>query len=54
MELLTVQEVAKILKVTTRTVYNLIARGELKATKVGGQYRISRESIDSIFERIKQ
>lgn len=45
-ELLTVEEVARQLKVSTKRVYKLIQAGDLEATNIGGEgrniYRISR------------
>lgn len=42
----TAQEVANRLKIKKTTVYNLIKRGELKASKVGKQLRISQQQLD--------
>lgn len=47
----TVKEVAAILRVNERTVLNLIAAGDLKATQVGRQYRISQEALDDYIAR---
>ena len=47
---LTVEEVAAYLRVSEATVRKLIESGELKATRVGRQYRISRESLQD-YER---
>jgi excisionase family DNA binding protein len=47
----TIDEVAGILKVNPATVRQLIASGELKATKVGRQYRISQEALDDYIAR---
>ena len=44
--LLTVKEAAKVLQVTTSTVYNLRQRGEISFTKVGGSSRISAEELE--------
>lgn len=43
--LLTVQEVAKILRVRPRWVYEASARGDLPSFKVGGYVRFRREDI---------
>ena len=49
-ELLTVEQVAKQLKVTTKQVYKLIQDGRLVATDIGGggrsTYRISRADLN--------
>ena len=42
----TAQEVANRLKIKKTTVYDLIKRGELKASKVGKQLRISQQQLD--------
>ena len=47
---LTVEEVAAYLRVSEATVRKLIESGELKATRVGRRYRISRESLQD-YER---
>ena len=38
----TVQEAADLLRVTTATVYELVHRGELPATRVGRQFRFGK------------
>lgn len=43
----TIDEVANILKVTSRTVYNYVRAGELKAVKLGKYWRISEESLQA-------
>ncbi len=47
----TVKEIAAILRVNERTVLNLIAAGDLKATQVGRQYRVSQEALDDYIRR---
>jgi putative molybdopterin biosynthesis protein len=42
----TIEEVAEQLKVTPRTVWQEIHRGNLTASRVGHQWRISRENLD--------
>lgn len=44
-ELLTVKEVAQILRVSTMTVYRLVREGELESTRVGRCFRIHAESV---------
>lgn len=46
-EILTVQEVATLLKVADKTVYTMAQRGEIPAFKVRGQWRFRRADIDS-------
>ena len=45
-KLLTVQEVADILKIKKTTVYEMIKRGELPSTKIGKQLRITEETLN--------
>ena len=42
---LTPNEAAAALRVSTKTVYRLIARGELPAARVGSQLRVERASL---------
>jgi len=51
MKYLTTEEVAKILKVSTWTIYNLIKSGELSAFRVGAQWRIPQEEVDAMIGR---
>jgi excisionase family DNA binding protein len=44
-ELLTIEEVARILKVSVQTVRRMIDEGELQARKIRGQWRIKREDL---------
>jgi excisionase family DNA binding protein len=46
-EILTVQEVAALLKVADKTVYTMAQRGEIPAFKVRGQWRFRRADIDT-------
>lgn len=46
-ELLTVNEVASMMRVSNMTVYRLIKRGHLKAVRVGRSYRIRRQDLVS-------
>lgn len=52
-ELYTVQEVAKLLKVTERTVYSKAKSGELPYRKIGRVLRFTREDIEVYLEKIK-
>lgn len=45
MDLLTVDEVAKILRAHTNTVYKLCRLGQLPATKIGKEWRISQDKL---------
>lgn len=44
--LMTVGEVADYLRVTKKTIYRLLERGKIPATKVGNQWRFDKSSID--------
>ena len=46
-DILTIPDVASLLKVAEKTVYGLAQKGELPAFKVGGQWRFRRTAIDS-------
>ena len=53
-EFLTVEETAKILKVTKMTIYRYIKAGKLTAYKVGKDYRIKKQEFDRFIEQLKQ
>lgn len=46
-EILTVLEVAALLKVADKTVYTMAQKGEIPAFKVRGQWRFRRLDIDA-------
>lgn len=46
-EILTLPEVAQLLKVAEKTVYTMAQKGELPAFKVGGQWRFRRADLDA-------
>ncbi|RIK10176.1 MAG: hypothetical protein DCC49_04280 [Acidobacteria bacterium] len=50
-ELLTVSEVASMMRVSNMTVYRLIKRGQLDAVRVGRSYRIRRQDLVSYLMR---
>jgi len=52
-EILTLPEVAQLLKVADKTVYTMARKGELPAFKVRGQWRFTREDIHAWIERQK-
>jgi excisionase family DNA binding protein len=45
-ELLTLAELARLLRVSTRTAYRYVYDGTVPAVKVGGRWRIPRELLD--------
>jgi putative molybdopterin biosynthesis protein len=42
---LTIEEVAQLLRVSTKTIHRLISKGELAAFKVGAQVRVKRSEL---------
>lgn len=48
--LLTVAEVAGVMRVSRMTVYRLIRRGQLKAIRVGRNYRVREEDLKAYLE----
>jgi excisionase family DNA binding protein len=49
-EILTLPEVAQLLKVAEKTVYSMAQKGQLPAFKVGGQWRFRRADLDEWIE----
>ena len=50
-EIMTLKEVARLLKVAKKTVYTMAQRKEMPAFKVRGQWRFRRRDIDRWIER---
>lgn len=50
LKLYTIEEISDILKVTTRTVYNYIKNGSLRALKMGKYWRVTEESLREFIE----
>ncbi|MDH5695201.1 MAG: response regulator [Dehalococcoidia bacterium] len=50
-ELMTVQELANYLRVTKKTIYRLLRRDSIPATKVGRSWRFDKASIDDWLSR---
>ena len=48
--LLTVAEVATLMRVSRMTVYRLIRRGQLKAIRVGRNYRVREQDLTAYLE----
>jgi excisionase family DNA binding protein len=44
---LTIKDVARLLKLTEKTVYAMAKKGELPAFKIRGQWRIRREDFEN-------
>lgn len=51
--LLTVQEVAALLKLSVLTVYKYIKEHQLEAIEFGGHYRIQKSALDKFIEEHK-
>lgn len=49
--ILNVEEVANLLRVTEQTVYNMIRDGRLHPVKVGREWRFSKEEVDKVLGR---
>jgi excisionase family DNA binding protein len=48
--LMTVKEIAALLRVSPQTLYKMLELGEIPAVKVGSQWRFDREKIKSWIE----
>ncbi len=53
-EVMTVEEIAKQLRVHPRTVRNWITSGELAAIDIGRGYRITKSDFDTFVEKRKK
>lgn len=53
-EIMNLREVAKYLGLNERTVYNLVRRGEIPATKIGRQWRVKKDNLDEMFKNKKE
>lgn len=49
-QLLTIEEVAKYLRVKKRTIYDWLKKGKIPASKTVGQWRFKKEKIDAWLE----
>jgi excisionase family DNA binding protein len=49
--LLTVNEVADLLRVSRMTVYRLIKEGQIKALRVGRSYRLREDDVDEYLSK---
>jgi len=50
-DLLTLSEVAKILRFSERTTREFIRRGELPAAKIGSSFRIKRSDVEALINK---
>ena len=52
MDVYTVDDVATILKVSTKTVLSLLQKGTLRGRKVGRSWRVTHDSIQAYFNEV--
>lgn len=52
-EMLTIKDIAVMLKVGEKTIYSMTQSGELPAFKVRGQWRFSRKDVEAWIEQQK-
>jgi excisionase family DNA binding protein len=48
--LLTLQDAAEVLRLSTRTVREYVSRGEVEGRLIGGRWRFRRADLDAFFE----
>lgn len=53
-EVLTIKEVAALLKIGEKSAYTMVQRGDLPAFKVRGQWRFRRADLDAWIEEQKR
>ncbi len=53
-EVLTVEEVASLLKLSKITIYRLIKTGEIPAYKIGASWRVNKKDLESYIESKKK
>ena len=53
-EIMSLEEAAEYLGLNKRTVYNLVKKGVVPATKIGRQWRAKKENIDSMFKESRK
>lgn len=51
LKLYTIEEIAQILRVTQRTIYNYIKEEELPAIKIGKHWRVRHEHLELYLEK---
>lgn len=52
-DILTVQEIAGVLKLSTLTIYKYIKEQKLEAIEFGGHYRVKKSSLEKFINRHK-
>lgn len=48
--MLTVKEVAALLRVSTQTLYKMLEQGQIPAVRVGSQWRFDRDKVEGWIE----
>lgn len=49
-EVLTIKELARILRIGLNSAYNLVRQGKVRYVKIGKQYRIPRRAVQEYME----
>ena len=50
-KLITISELAELLNVTTRTIYNMVYKNEIPFIKIGGTYRFDADEVIEYFRK---
>jgi len=53
-EIMTVSQVADFLQLSEMTTYKLVQEGKIPAFKIGRHWRIKRDDLDELIERLKK
>lgn len=53
-EIMTVSQVAEFLQLSEMTTYKLVQEGKIPAFKIGRHWRIKRDDLDELIERLKK
>ncbi len=51
-QIMGIREVSRYLDIKEQTVYRLAKQGKLPALKIGGQWKIKKQHLDSLFDQI--
>lgn len=53
-EIMTVSQVAEFLQLSEMTTYKFVQEGKIPAFKIGRHWRIKRDDLDDLIERLKK
>ncbi|PAV27996.1 DNA-binding protein [Virgibacillus profundi] len=53
-EIMTVSQVAEYLQLSEMTTYKLVQEGKIPAFKIGRHWRVKRDDLDELIERLKK